>query len=134
MEFRFLPFLGPSLLSSVAVALLTGCSDAPTSSATEKSGPAEERYIRNRIKWQTASEESSFGYFLVRSDSENGPFEKVNARPIPGRGTTDEIQSYEIVDEHAVPGARYFYKIQELKYDNRTRDFSPVFPYQTPES
>lgn len=94
----------------------------------------EPRYIRNKIKWNTASEDRVFGYFLVRADSPDGPFTRVNPRPIPAAGTTDDSQTYEITDERAVPARRYYYKIEALGFNNRTRDFSPIFPYQTPNS
>lgn len=129
-----------SLLIATAVGAhsLTGCSENPDKDGhagnLDSSVASSPRFIRNKIKWETASESETFGYFLVRSESESGPFEKVNRVPIPATGTTDDVQVYEIVDETAVPGTKYFYKIESLHYNNRIRNFSPVFPYQTPAS
>ena len=95
---------------------------------------ASTKFTKNSLNWKTATEDQVFGYFVYRSESEDGPFQLLNPTPLPGGGSTDEAREYEFVDNKAVPGQKYFYYLETLLYTNRKKRFSPTFPYQTPKS
>ena len=64
--------------------------------------PADEPLV-NTLKWTTASEVDNFGFDIYRGLSEDGPFDRITAEPLPGAGTTDEPQNYVFVDESIDP-------------------------------
>ncbi len=100
-------------LAAVALALLGGCATAPPvppapPAPPAPSAPAEpdetggagnasaapadaggEGYT-NTVRWTTASEVDNFGFDVFRSESEDGPFERLNDEVIEGAGTPDE--------------------------------------------
>jgi len=78
------------------------------------------------VKWQTESEEENFGFNILRSESENGPWILVNDKPIPGAGTTSLPQKYEYLDYSVERGKTYYYKLQDINYSGAAKDFSPV--------
>jgi hypothetical protein len=80
----------------------------------------------NTLRWTTASEVSNFGFDIYRGDTEDGPFTRVTASPIPGAGTTDEPQSYVWVDDAIDPSRDYWYYIESISMDRIRERFSPI--------
>ena len=80
----------------------------------------------NTLKWTTASEVENFGFDIYRSLSEDGPFDRITAEPLPGAGTTDEPQSYVFVDENIDPTKDYYYYIESISLGGVREIFSPV--------
>ena len=81
---------------------------------------------KNTIRWSTASEVDSFGFDVFRGELEEGPFERLNAKPIPGAGTSDESHSYAFVDETIDPTKDYFYYVESIAIDGVRERFTPV--------
>lgn len=84
-------------------------------------------WLRNRIKWQTASEVDNFGYDIYRGLKEEGPFEKITVTPLPGHGTTDEPSQYEYYDEKIEEGVEYWYYVESISIQGDREKFTPVF-------
>jgi hypothetical protein len=82
--------------------------------------------FRNTIRWTTASEVDSFGFDVFRGESESGPFERLNAKPIAGAGTSDESHSYAFVDDTIDPAKEYFYYVESISIDGVREKFTPV--------
>ena len=80
----------------------------------------------NTLRWTTASEVDNFGYWVYRGASEEGPFERLNAEPIAGAGTTDLPTSYEFVDATIDPARTYYYYIESISMSGVTERFTPV--------
>ena len=80
----------------------------------------------NRLKWSTASEVDNFGFDIYRSTSEEGPFERLTSRPIPGAGTVDEPRYYEYRDTSIDLGVEYFYYVESISVDGVREKFSPI--------
>ncbi|MFH0792724.1 MAG: hypothetical protein V2A74_01685 [bacterium] len=78
------------------------------------------------VKWQTESEEENFGFNVLRSESQNGPWTVVNEKPIPGAGTTPLPKKYEYIDYGVERGKTYYYKLQDIDFSGRAKDFSPA--------
>lgn len=80
------------------------------------------------ITWGTESEQECYGYFVWRADTKEGPFEKVNAKMVPGGGTTHVPRRYRVVDQPLPMGATYYYKVEQIDLTGVRRDLTPVVP------
>jgi uncharacterized repeat protein (TIGR01451 family) len=77
---------------------------------------AERTSVGVRIAWQTSSEIDTFGFYVLRSTS-NDPSTatRVNANPELGKGTAGG--SYEVIDANAEAGVTYYYWLEEIELD-----------------
>ena len=98
-------------------------SPSPSPSATASPSPAP---LANTLKWSTASEVENFGYDVYRGDKEDGPFVRINAKPIPGAGTLDEPRYYQYVDTDIDPTRGYFYYVESISLKGVREKFTPV--------
>ncbi len=89
--------------------------------------PLQPEWLRNRIRWQTASEVDNFGYDVYRGPTEDGPFAKVTATPVPGHGTTDEPSAYEWYDASIEEGVEYWYYVESISISGERERFTPIF-------
>ena len=69
------------------------------------------------IRWATESELNNAGFNILRSDSRDGQFTKLNNQLIAGQGTTSERTAYEFTDTSAKPNVVYYYQIQDVSFD-----------------
>ena len=68
------------------------------------------------IEWTTASELDNAGFNILRSQSKEGPYVKVNQALITGAGTTSERHAYIYRDSNAQPNIAYFYQIEDVSF------------------
>ena len=87
--------------------------------------PAETAY-KNAVKWTTASELDNFGFDVYRSESPDGPFERINPETIEGGGTTDEPRSYRYVDDTIDPHKTYYYYVESISMSGVREKFTPT--------
>lgn len=113
----------PAAAPSVPVA--PPVTEAPAATAAPAAAAPSLPY-RNTIRWTTASEVDSFGFDVFRGESAEGPFERLNAKPIAGAGTSDESHSYAFVDETIDPAKEYFYYVESISIDGVREKFTPV--------
>ncbi|MCY3549631.1 MAG: hypothetical protein OXH39_04160 [Candidatus Poribacteria bacterium] len=71
------------------------------------------------IKWETQSELNNAGFFIKRSEAEDGEFKVINQTMIAGAGTTSEKQSYTYTDTSAKPNVVYYYQIEDVSLDGQ---------------
>jgi hypothetical protein len=101
--------------------------------ATEAAAPAQPEastivpVLENVIRWSTASEVNNFGYDIFRGPAEEGPFERVNASPVTGHGTTDVPQKYEYRDTSIAADTAYWYYVESISMQGEREKFTPVF-------
>ena len=69
------------------------------------------------IRWITESELNNAGFNILRSETRDGEFTKVNTSLIAGHGTTSERHVYEWKDKTAKPNVVYYYQIQDVSLD-----------------
>ncbi|MCY4402925.1 MAG: leucine-rich repeat domain-containing protein [Candidatus Poribacteria bacterium] len=69
-----------------------------------------------RLSWVTESEIDNAGFNILRGQSKQGPFVKVNAKLIQGAGTTSERSVYTWTDTTAKPNIAYFYQIEDVSF------------------
>ena len=68
------------------------------------------------IEWTTASELDNAGFNILRSQSKEGPYVKVNQALITGAGTTSERHAYIYRDSGTQPNIAYFYQIEDVSF------------------
>ncbi|MCY3552119.1 MAG: serine hydrolase [Candidatus Poribacteria bacterium] len=66
------------------------------------------------IEWTTESETDNAGFNILRSQTKDGSFVKVNPTLIPGAGTTAERNNYTWTDTTAKPNVAYYYQIEDV--------------------
>lgn len=87
----------------------------------------EEPAYRNTLRWSTASEVENLGFDIYRAEQADGPFIRINERPVAGAGTSDEPQQYEYIDATIDPARRYFYYVESIALDGSREKFTPTY-------
>jgi hypothetical protein len=98
----------PNSASHCAVALLL-LLPAILVEADETTNPG-----RITLRWRTASEQDNLGFNLYRSDSQDGPWTRINQELIPGQGTTSQVHQYEYVDQPVERFRPYYYYLESI--------------------
>ncbi|MCY3744528.1 MAG: lamin tail domain-containing protein [Candidatus Poribacteria bacterium] len=73
------------------------------------------------IRWVTESELNNAGFNILRSETRDGEFTKLNTKLIAGQGTTSERTTYEYADTSAKPNVVYYYQIQDVSLDGQVQ-------------
>jgi hypothetical protein len=73
---------------------------------------------RIEIAWETESEFGTAGFNVWRSDSEDGKYQKVNERLIPGAPDAALGSEYHFVDEQVKRGKTYYYRLEDVDFNN----------------
>ena len=71
------------------------------------------------VRWITESETNNAGFNILRSETRDGQFTKINTSLIAGQGTTSERTTYEWKDSTAKPNVVYYYQIQDVSLDGQ---------------
>lgn len=87
---------------------------------------AKQTEVGVEIKWITESEVENAGFNILRSQSKHGSYVKVNAKLIPGSGTTGERSSYIWIDTTALPNVSYFYQIEDVTYSGKRNTLNTI--------
>ena len=66
------------------------------------------------LVWETAAEIDTAGFNILRSESQGGPFEKINDVLIPGEGGPTMGAVYSYVDDGLQIGATYWYQLEDV--------------------
>ena len=114
-----LPALGAAQAAPPSPAASPAASPSPGASPS----PAP---LANTLKWSTASEVENFGYDIYRSEKEDGPFDRINAKPIPGATTVDEPSYYQYADTNIDPTKVYYYYVESISLKGVREKFTPV--------
>lgn len=77
------------------------------------------------LKWTTASEVDNYGYFVWRSDSEEGTYTQMNKRAIPGAGNSDTPTNYVWEDRDVELNRVYWYYLESVSVQGVREKFSP---------
>jgi hypothetical protein len=90
----------------------------------DTTSPDNPRHIT--LDWRTESEEENYGFNVYKSESEKGPFTKVNKKVIPGAGTTSIAHDYIYKDYAIKKGETYYYYLESVSLSGEKEKFSPV--------
>ena len=69
------------------------------------------------IKWDTETEQQTAGFYLYRSESEDGDFIRITDSLIPATGSAVSGASYIYADENVTSGVTYYYLLEEIEND-----------------
>ena len=87
------------------------------------------------VEWDTATEIETAGFFLYRSDSEDGEFLLLNGDLIPSKGDAQSGGTYSYLDKDVIPGETYYYLLEEMELDStRSRYLDDIFSYSVPRT
>jgi hypothetical protein len=75
---------------------------------------------RIEIAWKTESEFATAGFNVWRSDSEDGEYQKVNEQLMPGAPDAALGGEYQFVDERVERGKTYYYRLEDVDFNNST--------------
>ncbi len=78
------------------------------------------------LNWVTESELDNAGFNILRSQSKQGPFVKVNRKLIQGAGTTGEWNTYTWTDTTAKPNVEYYYQIEDVSHAGKRNQLATV--------
>ncbi|MBI5376574.1 MAG: thrombospondin type 3 repeat-containing protein [Candidatus Schekmanbacteria bacterium] len=78
------------------------------------------------ITWQTATEVDNLGFNILRSESESGPYEKINKKLIKAKGSSTKGASYNFKDTKIEQGKTYWYILEDIDSNNGPTKHDPV--------
>ncbi len=76
------------------------------------------------IHWQTATEQATAGFFVTRSLSADGPFQRQHDQLIPTAGSATSGATYQFVDSDVMAGQTYFYLLEEVEFDTTVNRYA----------
>jgi formylglycine-generating enzyme len=77
------------------------------------------------LTWETATEIDNAGFNILRAESENGPYVKINATIIPAKAGATQGATYQFIDSTAKNRTTYYYKLQDIGLNGSTTDHGP---------
>lgn len=78
------------------------------------------------LLWETATELDNVGYFINRSNQQNGTYERINENIIPSRGDGLTGDEYEYRDSDVVNGNEYWYRLESIDSGQQSQFSEPV--------
>lgn len=124
------PALWPALLLALpccAAAEPPRPTPSPAATPQATRAPAKDAGLKNTLRWKTASELNNVGFDVYRGDAEDGPFQRMTPKPIPGAGTSDETHEYSWSDETIEAGKEYWYYVESISMSGVREKFTPTF-------
>ncbi len=79
-----------------------------------------------RLEWSTQSETNNMGFYIYRSESENGEYRKITDTMISGAGNSAAEKTYSFVDHNIEANTTYFYKLADVSLDGQIKMHGPV--------
>jgi hypothetical protein len=98
----------------------------PESPVLAAHGPAQPGYQEPEpgqpivIRWSTETEVNTAGFNLYRALGEDGPWEKINQRLIPGAPDPLRGGTYVFTDTEVIAGQTYWYELEEVETTGKT--------------
>lgn len=73
------------------------------------------------IEWETETEIDTAGFNIYRSETEDGEYVRINEQIIPSQSDAVAGAAYLYVDSDVEPGKTYYYRLEDIEFDNTTR-------------
>ncbi|MFH1633834.1 MAG: hypothetical protein ABIG63_07455 [Chloroflexota bacterium] len=83
------------------------------------------------IEWATESELDTVGFNLLRGETEDGPFEQINAQIIPSSPDPLTGGEYSFNDPDVESGQTYYYMLEEIEASGGTNQHGPIIQVAT---
>ncbi|MEM9776994.1 MAG: hypothetical protein AAF902_20620 [Chloroflexota bacterium] len=81
------------------------------------------------ITWSTETEFETAGFNIYRSEFQDGEYAQINQQLIPGKAEAAAGAVYSWQDTNAQPGMTYYYKLEDVEYNN-TRTLHEPFSHR----
>ncbi len=78
-----------------------------------------------RLRWETASELDNAGFYVRRSLSQSGSFDRISAF-IPSRGDSLIGATYAYTDTNVIIGTVYWYQLETVDFSQNSQFYDPV--------
>jgi hypothetical protein len=78
------------------------------------------------LTWETATEIDTAGFYLVRSESPDGEFERINEELIPAQGGPTQGGTYSYIDNTTLIGVTYWYRLVDVDVTGESYFHDPV--------
>jgi len=78
------------------------------------------------VEWTTESEANLAGFNLYRSESQDGPYVKLNDTLIPASPDPVTGASYSYTDTTVEPGVTYYYRLEDVELDGKATVHGPI--------
>jgi hypothetical protein len=78
------------------------------------------------VEWTTASELSTLGFNLYRSDLMDGTYIQINNELIPASPDPLTGGKYSYIDAQVHPGSTYYYELEDVDFDGNTSRYGPI--------
>lgn len=78
------------------------------------------------VEWTTASELDTVGFYLLRSQTPDGPFEQINPTLIPAASDSLTGSSYSFEDSSVRGGVTYYYMLEEIELTGKSNQHGPI--------
>jgi hypothetical protein len=87
-----------------------------------------------KVRWETASEVGTLGFYVLRAEGANGPFVRINTKMIPATAQPGRAGRYEFVDRTARPGRVYYYRLAQVSDNGKVTEQPETAQAATRES
>jgi len=78
------------------------------------------------IKWETATERNNIGFNLLRAESKDGTYTKINSEIIAAKGAPTQGAAYQITDTNVKNRTTYYYKLEDVDLDGASTISEPI--------
>ncbi len=78
------------------------------------------------LDWATESESENLGFYILRSQNEEGPYNKIT-KLIEGAGHSQVREKYNYIDTDVSIGHSYHYQLQDVSFSGVSKTHGPVF-------
>jgi len=78
-----------------------------------------------RVEWSTSLEIQNAGFNVLRREATRGGWERINVNLLPGQGDTVSGADYAFVDDTALNGVEYMYRIEDIDFGGKN-DLSEI--------
>ena len=101
-------------------------SGEPPTAITLSSFTAKAKGKKVILNWATGTEINNVGFNILRSESENGEYVKINEKIIKAKGSSTHGAVYKFKDTSVEPGKTYWYKLEDIDSTTGSTQHGPV--------
>ena len=77
------------------------------------------------LNWATETEIDNAGFNILRAETENGVYVKINAALIPAKAGATQGASYQFIDGNAKNRKTYYYKLEDIDLNGNATQHGP---------
>ena len=78
------------------------------------------------INWETATERNNVGFNILRAESKDGMYTRINRTIIEANGSPTNGASYKIIDTNVRNRTTYYYKLEDVDLDGTSTISEPI--------